>query len=312
LGPPALFEAIEKRFYARPKHERLALVLASRSLRLLPSKRLRSLARRRLFRDVDAALGGRVRALLTGSAPSKHSTLAFYRWAGVPLFQAYGLAEVGFIAWNRPGHNRPSSVGRPVFADSVSLAPDGEIIMEVQHPQALGYLGLSLREERQTFLADGRIATGDLGRMDRDGYLYITGRKKDIIITQGGLKIHPQEMELTLASTPGVDRAVVIGGGELPALAVIIALDTNLDEREETRIREQTESAVAALNARARTPASRIERVYLTREPFDVGSGLLTRNLKLDRVAVQRRFEPLLDHPRRGAAPEPSRSLHDR
>lgn len=277
LGPPALFETLENRFHAGPADLRAA---------------------------VREAFGGRVRALLTGSAPSKPSTLALFEAAELPLYQAYGLAEVGFIAWNRPGQDRALSVGRPITPGSVSIADDGEIILRVPHPQALGYFGVDPAEEAQTFLPDGRIATGDLGYIDDDGYLFLTGRKKNLILLQSGEKIHPESLERELATPVGVERVVVIGGGELPWLVAIVAIEPDTSEAEEARIRAELQAAIDALHQRVEG-APRIERFLVTRTAFRPETGLVTRNLKLDRRAIQRHFEPELLGEDAGAAGGP-------
>lgn len=266
LGPPALFETVEKRFHAQPRRGR------------------------KLFGFAREAFGGRIRVLLTGSAPSKRSTLEFYRRAGIALYQCYGLAEVGFIAWNRPGHDRLMSVGRPIVPGSVQIAGDGEVILALPHPQSIGYFGVDPAEEARTFLPDGRIATGDLGHLDRAGFLHLTGRKKNIILTQGGEKIHPESLEHELGVVAGVERAVVIGGADLPGLVSVIAVDPACSDGDEARIRADVQRAVDGLNSRVK-PSSRITRVLVTRVPFRPETGLVTRNLKLDRRAVQRYFE---------------------
>jgi long-chain acyl-CoA synthetase len=290
LGPPALFEAIENRFSALPSLQGRALCLASDALRVVPLKSVREHFRRRLFHKTHEALGGWTRVLITGSAPSKLSTLKFFYWSGLSLFQAYGLAEVGFIAWNRPGYNRLLSVGHPVFPGSVAIAEDGEIIVSVQHAQALGYFGIAQAEEARTFLPDGRIATGDLGRFDDDGYLYIIGRKKNLILLQSGEKINPESLELQLGTPPGVDRVVVIGGGNMSNLVAVVAVDAECTPEQEVRIRSEIQSAIDHLNQRVK-PASRIVRFIVTRVAFHPETGLVTRNLKLDRGAVYRFFE---------------------
>jgi long-subunit acyl-CoA synthetase (AMP-forming) len=293
LGPPALFEMIESRFLALPERKRRLLSSASRALAVVPNLAMRQTLRRRVLRFADEAFGGRVRALLTGSAASKASTLRFFELAGLPLFQAYGLAEVGFIAWNRPGQNRPLSVGHPVVAGSVLLAADGEILVSVPRPQALGYFGVDPAEEQLTFLPGGRVATGDLGRFDERGFLYITGRKKDLILTQAGQKIHPETLELELAATPGVTRAVVVGGGDLTGLVAIVAVEPQCSDELEARVRADVQGAITALNKRG-SSAARIVRTIFTRVAFNPETGLITRNLKLDRRAVRRLFESQL------------------
>ena len=290
LGPPALFESIENRFYVLPPLQCFLMRLASSVLSIIPSNYIRGHLRRRLFTKTHEALGGRIRVLLTGSAPSKLSTLKFFNLAGLELFQAYGLAEVGFIAWNRPKQNRMLSVGRPVLPNSVTIAEDGEIIVSVPHPQALGYFGITQEQQANTFLLDGRIATGDIGQFDHEGYLYITGRKKDLILLQSGEKIHPRSLELNLGTFPGVERVIVVGGGDINGLGAVIAVDTGCTAEQENYIRSLVQSAIDRLNKQVKS-TSRIFRFIITRVAFEPETGLLTRNLKLDRNAVSRLFQ---------------------
>jgi long-subunit acyl-CoA synthetase (AMP-forming) len=177
-----------------------------------------------------------------------------------------------------------------VVEGSVSIADDGEILVGVPHRQAIGYFGVDPAEEALTFLPDGRVATGDLGRFDRQGYLFITGRKKDLIITQSGQKIHPETLERDLSAIRGVVRAVVIGGGDVPGLVAIVAVDPNSTTEHEAQVQAEVQSTIELLNKRM-PAASRIGRSIITRKPFRPETGLLTRNLKLDRRAVQRYFE---------------------
>lgn len=292
LAPPALFEAIENRHAETLQEERWRWRV-SRVLGLLPHRPLRERLRRKLFPHLVEDFGGRVRFLVTGSAPSKSSTLALYERAGMPLYQAYGLAEAGFVAWNRPGANRPMTVGRPIVEGTVTIAADNEIILTMPHPQAIGYFRLGAAEETAVFLGGGRIATGDLGAFDRDGYLAITGRKKNLILRQSGEKISAEALEAKLAAVSGVERAVVIGGGDLPWLVAIAAVDPACDVAAETQVRAAVAQTIAVHNRDAKA-AERIDRTLITREPFTPENGLLTRNLKLDRNAIRRHFEPEL------------------
>jgi long-subunit acyl-CoA synthetase (AMP-forming) len=300
LGPPALFESIERRFDALPRLRNFLLRTTSRLAQLIPSRGLRAALRRRLFRGAHAAFGGRVRVLLTGSAPSKLSTLAFYERAGLPLFQVYGMAEVGFIAWNRPGRNRPPSVGRPIIPGSVIIADGGEIVISVPHRQTISYLGVPQAEASRTFLPDGRVATGDVGYLDRQGYLHITGRKKNVIVLASGEKVHPESLEQELAVIPGIDRVVVLGGEDLPGLVALVAIDPATSAQDEAKLSAAVRGAMERLNA-TRSPPTRLTRFLITRQPFNVETGLVTRNLKVDRRAVQRRFASELEHPAAGS-----------
>jgi long-subunit acyl-CoA synthetase (AMP-forming) len=290
LGPPALFEAVEKRFAALSALRRGMLWLAGSALGVVPFRGIRDRLRRWLFRQAHEAFGGRARALITGSAPSNLSTLQFFDRAGLPLFQAYGLAEVGFIAWNLPGRNRFLSVGRPIIPGSVAIAEDGEVLVSVKHPQAVGYFKVDPGEEARTFLPDGCVATGDLGRFDGAGYLHLTGRKKNLILLQSGEKVNPERLEFSLGKPAGVDRVVVLGGGELAGLAAVVALNPGCTVEDEVRIRAEVRSTLRRVNSGV-SPRARIERFLITRVAFHPDNGLVTRNLKVDRAAVFRAFE---------------------
>jgi len=183
------------------------------------------------------------------------------------------------------------TVGRPVAGTSVTIAADGEILIDMPHRQAIGYFGVDQAEEAAVFLPNGRIATGDLGAFDRDGYLSITGRKKNLILRQSGEKVSVEAVEAKLAAVPGAERAVVIGGGDLPWLGAIVGIDPTCDAAAEARVRHSVEATIEAYNRNAKANA-RIDRTLVTRVPFTAESGLLTRNLKLDRTAIHRRFKP--------------------
>jgi long-subunit acyl-CoA synthetase (AMP-forming) len=283
-GPPVFYETLENRFRNLPGLKRRLLLAAGHALRLLPRRPREALARR-VFSPFYRAYGGRMRLMLTGSAPSRLSTLRLYRLLCMPLVQAYGLTETGFISWNLPDRNRLGSVGKLVFPGTVTLREDGEIVVRYPNTQSHGYFGVAPEEEAKTFLPDGAIATGDIGRFDEDGFLYIEGRKKEILITRGGYKLQPEPLEQALADHAMVDRAVVVGGEELPTLAAVVSLRPGASEREEKDVR----ALFARLN-KGLPSAARVDRILFTDEQFTVENGLLTRNLKVDRRAIVARF----------------------
>jgi long-chain acyl-CoA synthetase len=289
LAPPALFETIENRLGEDMRASRWRW-LASRALGLVPFRTTRERWRQQLFPAMQESFGGRIRALLTGSAPSKVSTLEMFEAAGLPLYQAYGLAEAGFVAWNRPGVNKPMTVGRPVAGASISIADDGEIIVAMRHRQAIGYFEVEPAEEAAVFLPDGRVATGDLGAIDRDGYLSILGRKKNLILRQSGEKISVETIEARLAAVPGVKQAVVIGGSDVAWLAAIVGIDPACEPADEARARRAVDAAIDDHNQSAKANA-RIDKVLMIRISFSPENGLATRNMKPDRNAIRRRFE---------------------
>jgi long-chain acyl-CoA synthetase len=289
-GPPAFYEILENRFRSRPAAQRLLLGAVSRLIRIVLAGRARDAALRRVFRQAHEAYGGRMRLMLSGSAPLRRSTAEVFDLVGLPLFQLYGLTESGFIAWNRPGANRIGSVGRPVFADSVRLADDGEVLVRWPRPQSHGYLKEPEPVQAATYRPDGWIATGDLGRFDEDGFLYLIGRKKDIIVTRAGHKIAPSPIEQRILVDPAVAQAVLVGGGDLDYVGAVVALRGHAGGDAAGRVREHIEQINAGL-----PEASRVIRVLFTREEFTRDNGLMTTTLKLNRAAVAKRYGSALD-----------------
>lgn len=284
-GPPMFYETVERRIQSLSLMRRASLAAVGAIAQRLPQP-LRSIVQQRVFAPFHEGFGGKIRFMLSGAAPSKKSTLKLFARLGLPLFEAYGLTETGFLAWNLPGANRIGSVGRLVYEGSVEIASDGEIIAVQQHAQAIGYLGMSADEQSKVFIGDNRIATGDIGRFDSDGYLYIIGRKKEIIITQGGYKVHPQSLEKQIVEATGAERAVVFGGEDMPGIVALLVTQATTQQ-------EQMQMAIDKLNQRLPSPA-RIVRSVFTNAEFNTENGLLNRNLKVDRHAVYSRFGTMM------------------
>jgi long-subunit acyl-CoA synthetase (AMP-forming) len=300
-APPLFYQTIENRFRTLPPRKRLLLSAAAWLVSWLPVPGLRATLRRRIFAPFHQALGGRVRLMLTGAAPTPRSTLRFFAQADLPLFEAYGLTETGYVTMNLPGRNRPGAVGRPLAEGGVTFAADGEIIVHSEYPLSRGYLFGDEQEQRATFLDSHRVATGDLGWFDRDGYLYLTGRKQDIIVTPGGYKLHPQSLEQEIEATHGVARSVVLLS-QASLMAVV-----SLHPQEDTPLtRQRVQSTVDALNGKL-PPPSRIASVVFTKTAFSVENRMLNRNLKLNRHEVARVFQETA-----GGAGQPSEERHPR
>lgn len=287
IGPPAFYEVAENRFRNLPPRKRFLLSSVASIIGLIPFRRWRSALLQRWLKPFYEAFGGKMRLMLTGMAPCKRSTLDLFALLGLPLFQVYGLTETGLITWNLPGRNRIGSVGKPVREGSVEIADDGEIIVHSKNPLALRYLYCSEEEEKKTFRGYGEIATGDIGRCDKDGYYYIVGRKKEIIVTQGGYKVQPEQLETVLEELPEVSRAVVLGGGDLPGLVAIVSLRVGGNSEVQ---KKSVSLAVERLNTRQHS-AARICQVIFTDVQFSTANGFLTSNLKIDRRAIYQSFK---------------------
>lgn len=284
IAPPTLYEAFETRFSNLAPWKRAVARAAADVIRLLPSPALRAKAAALLFREVYETLGGRMRFMVTGMAPIKRSTLKLFARMQLPLFETYGMIECGSIALNVPGAHRLGSVGRLLPGIEVELAQDGEIVVHKEHTISSGYFQSGEGEAERTFLGDHRLATGDIGRFDADGYLYLVGRKKEIIVTAGGEKVHPEALESEIDSCPWVAKAVVFGAPGTPSLSVVVLPKDPKDPAAAAHI----ERFVEGVNQRH--PAISIGKVIFTDLAFTRENGFLRPNLKLDRRRISEHF----------------------
>ncbi|MGW6269941.1 AMP-dependent synthetase/ligase [Streptomyces sp. NPDC055060] len=259
-----------------------------------------------LYGLVRQALGGRIRWAVTGGAPIAPHVVDFLRACGVEFYEGYGMTEsAGVISLNHPGAVRYGTVGRPVEGCEVRIADDGEVLARGE----MIFPGYHANPEatREALDDEGWLHTGDLGALDADGYLTITGRKKDLIITSGGKNLTPSLSELAIQRSRFVSRAVMVGDNH-PYPVALITLDaeeiSGWAAREgvrptepfsrDPRVRALVGEAVEAVNATVSRPA-RIRDFALLDEDFTVESGLLTPSLKVRRRAVTERYAAQID-----------------
>lgn len=280
LGPPNFYEFAVTRFanetWVRRGVHRAAAALAV----TLPWHRLRVRWRRRVFRRYHDMFGGDVSLMLVGSAPVRREMLTFFARAGFELHQIYGMTETGYLTWNRPGASRIGSVGRETYPGTIMLDGDGEVM--IAHPWHIccGYEGEDPSDVAQVFRGNNVIATGDLGYF-KDGFLYLRGRKKNVIVTAGGQKVSTEELEHELADADGVNRVALVDAPDERGLAVVVWYGGD-----ESKVRDALRSRIRKV---ARQRGLGIDIRYLALLEGDLGqdSPLLNRNLKLDRAAVR-------------------------
>lgn len=207
--------------------------------------------------------------LLVGSAPISEELLLHFRQLGIEIHNAYGQTEAPLITLSRLGDNVIPSIGTPLPDTTVNIAPDGELV--VSGPQvALGYYNL----DTDTF-KDGKLYTGDLGRMDADGHVYISGRKKDMLITSYGKNINCTKIEQRLMDIPCVEHAVLVGEQRPYCTALLWTTgDTHL-----------LAAGVERMNQQLSHP-EQVKRYMIISTPLSIGRGELTPNLKVKRNAV--------------------------
>ncbi len=267
-----------------------------------------------LFAKVRAVFGGRVRQAISGAAPIAPEILRFFHAAGVPVYEGYGLSESTAIGTlNGPDALRIGSIGRPVPGCDVRIAADGEILMRGPHVFA-GYWNNPAATAET--LDDGWLRTGDLGAVDGDGFVTITGRKKDIIITAGGKNLSPANVENDLRSSPWISQAVM-HGDRRPYPVALITLDPETimpwarGEGLPTDVPAlAAHPAVNALIQRALdevnahyAKVAQVKKFAILDRDFSVETGELTPTLKVKRRVVDERWAHVIDALYGGGAP---------
>ncbi|MDL5199385.1 AMP-dependent synthetase/ligase [Streptomyces sp. ALI-76-A] len=267
-----------------------------------------ALYERTVYRKLRGALGGRARRATSGGSPLNRDLSLFYEGIGLYVHDGYGLTETsGGITMQPLGREKSGTVGQALPGTDIRVAADGEIL--VRGPSVFqGYVGDE--PASRAALHGGWLATGDLGRLDSQGYLTITGRKKDIIITSSGKSVAPASLEHRLRMHPLIHQAVVVGDNR-PCVGALITLDPDFlahwraalavqsdtpsrEAREENALREEITRAVAAANSTvSRSESIRVFRVLP--EPFDLASGLLTPSMKLRRDLIVRTYALEID-----------------
>ena len=248
------------------------------------------------------AFGGRIRALTSGGAALPDHVARFYHQRGVMLVQGYGLTESSpVITVSTPRHMKIGTVGRPVPGVEVRIADDGEILTRGPHVM-LGYWNKP--QATAEAIRDGWLHTGDLGELDPDGYLRITGRKKEIIVTAAGKNVAPVYLEALLTEDPLIQQAMVVGDGRKFLAALIVpapeALRAEIIARRipvSTPAEALRHPQVLALNEehiRARLAAvshyEQVGKFTLLPRAFSIDQGELTPTLKLRRGVIQEHF----------------------
>lgn len=240
--------------------------------------------------NLTALFGPRTRVLITGMAKSRPATLEYFREKGLPLYEVYALTETGMVSMNIPGAQKIGATGKPVPGTEVRIAEDGEIWVRKPYFQIRGYFSGVPGAPREW--PNGELwPTGDIGHFDDEGFLYVDGRKDDIIVTSSGQKIQPEAIEGELGNSPLVRRAVLLKDPENPYLVAVI----DSDQRAEPDTPARLARLIAGINDTLQDWA-RIERFSIAPEPFSPQNGMLTPNFKLNRSRVAAAFAAQLGY----------------
>jgi long-chain acyl-CoA synthetase len=282
VGPPSFFEILDNRIRAASRLKRISYDAARILHRIVPrhSKRLRH----RLGKKWLDIYGSSARLLLVGSAPVSPRLLTVFNCLDGPLYEVYGMTEVGWIAFNLPGRHCIDSVGVPVDGVHVTVDAEGVIYVDSPAPQALGYIFDGLETEDSVFLGDGRIATGDLGHLDDSGFLHLVGRSKNMLITRSGVKVNPETLEREIMLASPDTTAMVAGSASATTLSCVIWLEDDENPGRQRHVRE----VIDRLNAGQEASHQIARVIFQPVQKLTVESGLLTRSLKINRDAVTR------------------------
>jgi len=250
------------------------------------------LADRIVLSKVRAALGlDRARFCVTGAAKMSRPTLDFFDSLGIPLLDIWGMTEsTAMGSGNLPWARKPGTIGRPEEGVEIKLAPDGEILTRGPHVFK-GYYK-DARATQEALDPDGFLHTGDVGEFDSDGFLRITDRKKELLITSGGKNVSPQNIEGLLGRIQGVSQAVVVGEGQ-KYLAALIVPDRP-ERAEDPHFVAEVGRGIERVNGQL-AQYETIKRFRVLPAQFSVESGELTPTLKLKRKVISQKFAREID-----------------
>ena len=266
------------------------------------------LANALVFKKLKARIGGRLRFFVSGAAPLAKEIADFFWAAGITIVEGYGLTETSpVISVNRPGNPKFGTVGRLIPGVEVKIAEDGEIC--VRGPNVMK--GYYKKEDatKKAIAADGFFHTGDIGELDGDGFLKITDRKKDIIVTAGGKNIAPQPIEGRLKTNAYIAELVVVGNKrKFPSALVVpdfekltvwcrtqsIAAESPDDMAAHPKVTEFILEEIESLSG-AFAQYERIKKITILAKEFTIEDGELTPTMKVKRKVIESRYEDLID-----------------
>jgi long-chain acyl-CoA synthetase len=250
------------------------------------------LADRLVFSKVKAKLGGRLRVANSGGAPLAKEIAEFFHALGLLILEGYGLSECTTAATvNRPNDFKFGTVGKAIPGVELRLADDGELLM--RSPTVFAGYFKEPDATREVLDDDGWLHTGDIAEIDDEGFVTITDRKKDIIVTAGGKNVAPQNLENDLKASKYVSQALVLGDRR-PYIAALITLDEpevvkDFDSIDDPRVQETIERVVEGVNEH-RSRYEQIKRFRILERDFSADYDEVTPTLKLKRRAVQEHF----------------------
>jgi len=265
------------------------------------------LADKLVYSKIREGTGGRLRIVASGGAPLSKALAEFFWAVGVPIYQGYGLTETSPIVSSNYPVNRVGSSGKPIPHCDVRIASDGEV--QVRGPMVMQGYYKRPEATREVLDDDGWFSTGDIGYLDKDNYLFITDRKKDLLKTAGGKFVAPQPIENALKTSPYILNAMVIGDKRKFIVALVVPNPTTVAARiAEQGISFKNNAEMAAHPAVRALLQAEIERltIHLAQyetikrfailpEDFTFDNGALTFTMKLKRRVVEEQCRDIIE-----------------
>ena len=261
-----------------------------------------------VYSKIRAGMGGRVEAAISGGAPLGVRLGHFYRGAGVTILEGYGLTETTAGATlNLTGAHRVGSVGRPIPGTSIKIAEDGEVL--IRGAIVMGGYWQNDAANAEVFDSQGWFQTGDLGKLDDEGFLYIVGRKKELIVTAGGKNVAPAVLEDRLRAHPLVSQCLVVGDNQ-PFIAALVTIDQDALKGWVTNHKKEGASMADLANDpdliaviqtavddanKAVSKAESIRKFTILTTDFTIAGGHLTQKLSIKRHVVAKEFAKEID-----------------
>jgi len=239
-------------------------------------------------KKVKKQFGGNLKAFVSGGGALDKEIGEFLNAIGLPTLQGYGLTETSPVVSCNPIHKiRVETVGPPFKGNQVKIAEDGEILVKGENVM-LGYW--NKKEDTEKVLKDGWLYTGDIGEIDsQDGYLKITDRKKDIIVSTGGDNISPAKIENLLSNSPAIDQSMVYGDGKNYLVALIVPSKEFINQK------EKINEILNEINNNL-TLVEKIKKFHLISDSFSIENGLLTPTMKVKRNKVIEKYKNILEN----------------
>jgi long-chain acyl-CoA synthetase len=255
-----------------------------------------------IFSKIRERFGGRLRLPVSGSAPLGADLMEFYDAIGMPLIEGFGLTEGGVVAINPLDAPRPGSIGKALSAVKFKVADDGELLIQSATFSKGYYKDPAATAE---LFRDGWLHTGDIGTIDEDGFIYITGRKKELIVASNGKKIYPARIEAMFKFEPLINQ-VLLAGDRLPHLVALFTIhpaaaetvpgakEAGVPLHEAPPVHAEVHAIVSRINKQL-APFEQVKRFRILHRELSIEQGEVTATMKVRRQQVMKNFQEELD-----------------